>query len=133
MGRVRQTGDSLNIQVDLIDATTGAQLWGQEYERKISDVVAVKQDIAHEVTEKLRLRLSGADQQQLARRDTTNPEAYQLYLKGRYYWNKRTAEGLKRAIEEFLQATDKDPNYALAYVGLADCYLVLEQYAGTPT
>jgi serine/threonine-protein kinase len=133
MGRVRQTGDSLNIQVDLVDATTGAQLWGQEYDRKFSDVVAVKQDIAHEVTQKLRLRLSGAERQQLARRDTANPEAYQLYLKGRYYWNKRTAEGLKRAIEQFQQATDKDPNYALAYVGLADCYLVLEQYAGTPT
>jgi serine/threonine-protein kinase len=133
MGRVRQAGDSLNVQVDLVDATTGAQLWGQEYDRKFSDVVAVKQDIAREVTQKLRLRLSGAEQQQLARRDTANPEAYQLYLKGRYYWNKRTAEGLKRAIEQFQQATDKDPNYALAYVGLADCYLVLEQYAGTPT
>jgi serine/threonine protein kinase/Tfp pilus assembly protein PilF len=133
MGRVRQTGDSLNIQVDLVDATTGAQLWGQEYDRKISDVVVVKQDIAREVTEKLRLRLSGTEQRQLARRDTANPEAYQLYLKGRYYWNKRTAEGMKRAIEQFQQATDKDPNYALAYVGLADCYLLLEQYAGTPT
>jgi serine/threonine-protein kinase len=133
MGRVRQTGDSLNIQVDLVDATTGAQLWGQEYDRKISDVVTVKQDIAREVTEKLRLRLSGAEQQQLARRDTGDPEAYQLYLKGRYYWNKRTAEGLKRAIEQFQQATDKDPNYALAYVGLSDCYLLLQQYADTPT
>jgi len=133
MGRVRQTGDSLNIQVDLVDATTGAQLWGQEYDRKFSDIVAVKQDIAREVTEKLRLRLSGAEQQQLARRDTANPEAYQLYLKGRYYWNKRTAKGLRTAIEQFQQAADKDPNYALAYVGLADCYLVLEQYAGTPT
>jgi eukaryotic-like serine/threonine-protein kinase len=133
MGRVRQAGDSLSIQVDLVDATTGAQLWGQEYDRKISDIVAVKQDIAREVTEKLRLRLSGAEQQQLARQDTANPDAYQLYLKGRYYWNKRTAEGLRRAIEQFQQATDKDANYALAYVGLADCYLVLEQYAGTPT
>ena len=132
MGRVRQTGDSLNIQVDLVDATTGAQLWGQEYDRKISDVVAVKQDIAREVTEKLRLRLSGAEQQQLARRDTANPEAYQLYLKGRYYWNKRTAEGMKKAIEQFQQATDKDPNYALAYVGLADCYSLLGIYPGTP-
>ena len=99
----------------------------------ISDLVTVKQDIAREVTEKLRLRLSGAEQQQLARPDTANPDAYQLYLKGRYYWNKRTAEGLKRAIEQFQQATDKDPNYALAYVGLADCYPLLEQYTGAPT
>src|SRR5439155_14087505 len=96
MGRVRQAGDSLNIQVDLVDATTGAQLWGQEYDRKFSDLVAVKQDIAREVTEKLRLRLSGTEQQQLARRDTANPEAYQLYLKGRFYWNKRTVESLKK-------------------------------------
>ena len=133
MGRVRQVGDTLDIQVDLVDATTGAQLWGQEYDRKISDVVAVKQDIAREVTEKLRLRLSGAEQQQLARRDTTNAEAYQFYLRGRYYWNKRTAEGIRKAIEQFQQAADKDPNYALAYVGLADCYVVLQEYAGTPT
>src|SRR2546425_1440412 len=122
MGRVRQAGDSLNIQVDLVDATTGAQLWGQEYDRKFSDLVTVKQDIAREVTEKLRLRLSGAEQQQLARRDTANPEAYQLYLKGRFYWNKRTVESLKKSIEYFNQAIEKDPSYALAYAGLADAY-----------
>jgi len=132
MGRVRQMGDRLNIQVDLIDASTGAQLWGEEYERKASDVLAVKQDIAREITEKLRLRLSGEEQKQLVRRDTTNAEAYQLYLKGRYFWNKRTADGLKKAIEQFQQAIERDPNYALAYAGLADCYLVLEQYTGAP-
>ncbi|MEK6322716.1 MAG: protein kinase [Acidobacteriota bacterium] len=132
MGRVRQMGDRLNIQVDLVDATTGAQLWGEEYERKVSDVLAVKQAIAREVTEKLRLRLSGEEQRRLVRRDTTNAEAYQFYLKGRYYWNKRTAEGLKKAIEQLQQSVDKDPNYALAYVGLADCYLLLEFYAGAP-
>jgi tetratricopeptide (TPR) repeat protein len=85
-----------------------------------------------EVTEKLRLKLTGEQQQRLTQRDTTNPEAYQFYLRGRYYWNKRTAENLKKAIEQFQQAADKDPNYALAYVGLADCYLLLEDYAGTP-
>jgi eukaryotic-like serine/threonine-protein kinase len=133
MGRVRQMGDTLNIQVDLVDATTGAQLWGQEYERKISDVLSIKQAIAREVMEKLRLRLSGDEQRQLTKWDTTNAEAYELYLRGRFYWNKRTAEGLKKAIEQFQQAADKDPNYALAYVGLADSYLLLEYYAGTPT
>jgi serine/threonine protein kinase/Tfp pilus assembly protein PilF len=133
MGRVRQMGDTLNIQVDLVDATTGAQLWGQDYERKVSDTLSVKQAIAREVTEKLRLRLSGEEQQRLVKRDTTNAEAYQFYLRGRYFWNKRTAEGLRKAIEQFQQAVDRDPNYALGYVGLADSYLLLEPYSGIPT
>lgn len=132
MGRVRQLGDRLNIQVDLVDASTGAQLWGQEYERQVSDVLSIKQAIAREVTEKLRLRLSGNEQQQLAKRDTTNAEAYQFYLRGRYYWNKRFADELQKAIAEFQQAIGRDPNYALGYVGLADCYALLEQYAGIP-
>src|SRR6266567_1015477 len=132
MGLVRQTGERLNVQVDLVDAVTGAQLWGEEYERKLADVLAVKQALVREVTEKLRLKLTGEQQQRLTQRDTTNPEAYQFYLRGRYYWNKRTAENLKKAIEQFQQAVDKDPNYALAYVGLGDCYLLLEDYAGTP-
>ena len=130
MGRVRQMGDMLNIQVDLVDATTGAQLWGQEYERKAADVLYIKQTIAQEVTEKLRLRLSGEEQRQLTKRDTTNAESFQSYLRGRYYWNKRSAEGIRKAIDQFQQALDRDPNYALGYVGLADSYTALEQYAG---
>jgi len=133
MGRVRQVGDMLDIQVDLVDATTGAQLWGQEYERKVSDVLSVKQAIAREVTEKLRLRLSGEDEQGLVKRDTTNAGAYQFYLRGRYYWNKRTAEGIKKAIEQFQQAIERDPTYALGYVGLADSYALFEDYAGVPS
>jgi TolB-like protein len=121
MGRVRQLGDTLNIQVDLVDATTGAQLWGAEYERKLSDVLSIKQTIAREVTDKLRLRLSGEDQQRLTKRDTTNSEAYQFYLRGRFYWNKRTAEGLQKAIEQFQQAIDKDPSYALGLFRLGGC------------
>jgi TolB-like protein/Tfp pilus assembly protein PilF len=132
MGRVRQLGDTLNIQVDLVDATTGAQLWGAEYERKLSDVLSVKQTIAREVMDKLRLKLSGAEQQRLTKRDTTNTEAYQFYLRGRFYWNKRTAEGLKKAIEQFQQAIEKDPSYALAYAGLADAYTTLPGYSATP-
>lgn len=131
-GRVSQIGDRLTIQADLVDATTGAQLWGEEYNRKITDLLAVKQEIAREIVEKLRLRLSGQEQQRLTRHDTTNSDAYQFYLRGRYHWNKRTADGLKKAIEQFQQAIDRDPNYALGYAGLADCYLLLEQYAGTP-
>ena len=133
MGRVRQVGDSLNIQVDLVDATTGAQLWGEEYNRKLSDILAVKQDISREITDKLRLRLTGDEQKQITRRDTTNAEAYQSYLRGRYHWNKRSGDELKKAIEQFQQSIDRDPNYALAYAGLADCYMLLEQYAGVPS
>ena len=132
-GRVQQMGDTLNIQVDLVDVTSGAQLWGEEYIRKAADVLAVKQDIAREVTDKLRLRLSGEEQKQLARRETTNAQAYQFYLKGRYYWNKRTADGVTKAIGQFQQSIDSDPNYALGYVGLADCYNILEEYAGVPS
>jgi TolB-like protein/lipoprotein NlpI len=132
MGRVRQLGDTLNIQVDLVDATSGAQLWGAEYERKLSDVLSMKQTIAREVTDKLRLKLSGEEQQRLTRRDTTNSEAYQFYLRGRYYWNKRTAEGMKKAIEQFQQAIEKDPSYALAYAGLADAYATSPGYSATP-
>ena len=132
MGRVRQVGDTLNIQVDLVDATTGAQLWGEEYERKVSDTLSVKQTIAREVTEKLRLRLSGDEQRLLVRRDTTNAEVYQFYLRGRFFWNKRTADGIRKAMEQFQQAIDRDPNFALGHVGLADCYLTLEEYAGVP-
>ncbi|PWT91739.1 MAG: hypothetical protein C5B55_07580 [Blastocatellia bacterium] len=131
-GRVRQMGDRLDVQVDLVDVTTGAQLWGEEYERNISDVLTIKQTIAREVTEKLRLKLFGAEQQKLVRHDTTNAEAYQLYLRGRYFWNHRTADNIKRAIEQFQMAIDRDPNFALGYVGLADCYGLLEELAGVP-
>jgi len=127
-GRVRQSQDVLSIQVDLVDAVTGAQLWGEEYVRKISDVIAVKQAIAREVTAKLKLKLTGEDQRRLAKGDSTNTEAYRFYLRGRYFWNKRTPDGMKQAIAEFQQAIDRDPNFALGYVGLADCYTGLTFY-----
>lgn len=133
MGKVRQMEDRLNVQVDLVDTSTGAQLWGQDYERKVEDILTVKQAIAREVTEKLRLKLSGEQQQQLVKHDTTNAQAYRLYLQGRYYWNKRTSDGIKKAIEHFQQAIDHDPNYALGYVGLADSFLLLAAYAGLPS
>jgi serine/threonine-protein kinase len=133
MGRVRQIGDTLSIQVDLVDTATGAQLWGREYQRKVSDLLSVKQLIAREVTQKLRLGLSGEQQQKLSKGDTTNAEAYEFYLRGRYYWNKRTVDDLSKAIEQFQHAIDKDPNYALAYVGLTDSYTSHALYANTPT
>ena len=88
----------------------------------MSDLLAVQQDISREISERLRQKLSGEEQQKLVRLPTENTEAYQAYLKGRYYWNKRSEEGFKKAVEYFQQATDKDPNYALAYAGLADTY-----------
>jgi eukaryotic-like serine/threonine-protein kinase len=123
-GRVRQTGDDLNIQVDLVDAATGTQLWGEEYQRKVADLMSVKQDIVREITEKLRMRLTGEEQQRLEKRDPTDAETYKLYLKGRFYWNRRNAESLKKAIDHFNRAIETDPNYALAYVGLADSYVL---------
>jgi len=127
-GRVRQAQDALSIEVDLVDAVTGAQLWGEEYHRKISDVIAVKQAIAREVTEKLKLKLSGEEQRRLAKNESTNTEAYRSYLRGRYFWNKRTPDGIKQAMVEFQQAIERDPHFALGYVGLADCYTGLAFY-----
>jgi tetratricopeptide (TPR) repeat protein len=91
-----------------------------------------RQEISREISERLRTKLSGEEQRQLTRRDTSNPEAYGFYLKGRYYWEKRTGQNLKKAVDQFQQAADKDPKYALAYVGLADCYVLLEDYVGAP-
>jgi len=127
-GKVRQLQDALSVQVDLVDASTGAQIWGAGYDRNIADLVAVKQAIAQEVTAKLKLKLSSEDQRRLVKRDSTNAEAYQFYLRGRYFWDKRTSDGIKQAIEHFQQSIERDPNFALGYVGLADCYTGLTFY-----
>ena len=127
-GKVRQMQDTLNVQVDLVDAVTGAQIWGAGYDRNIADLVAVKQAIAQEVTAKLKLKLSSEEQRQLVKRDSTNAEAYQFYLRGRYFWNKRTSDGIKQAIEHFQKSIERDPNFALGYVGLADSYTGLTFY-----
>jgi eukaryotic-like serine/threonine-protein kinase len=126
MGRVTQRGDALSIQADLVNVADGSQLWGEQYNRRLSDVLAIQQEISWEISERLRLKLTGEEQRRVTRRSTHHTEAYQLYLKGRYHWNKRTDEGAARAIEYFQQAIEKDPAYALAYVGLADSYLVSE-------
>jgi len=130
-GRLQQRGDSLFVSAELLDVRDNKQVWGEQYNRKVADALAVQQEISREISERLRTKLSGEEQRQLTRRDTSNPEAYAFYLKGRYYWNKRTAANIRKAMEQFQQAADKDPNYALAYVGLADCYSLLEWYGGT--
>ncbi len=131
-GRVISRGDALSVSVELIKTQDDTHLWGERYDRKLADLLAVQEEIAGDVVEQLRLRLSVSDQRRLGRRHTDNVEAYQLYLKGRYYWNKRTDEGLKKSIGLFQQAIDKDPTYALAYAGLADTYLNLGGWGQLP-
>ena len=122
VGRVLLRGDTLSIQTELIDVENESQLWGEQYNRKLSDLLAIQEDIAKEISGKLRLKLSGEQQKQLAKRYTENIEAYQLYLKGRYYSTKYTPEGFNKGTEYFNKAIVIDPNYALAYDGLAYCY-----------
>jgi TolB-like protein/Flp pilus assembly protein TadD len=124
-GRVMQRGDDLEISAELVDARDNSHIWGQQYSRKPSDIFALQGDLAKEMTSMLRMRLTGDDEKRMAKSYTANPEAYQDYLKGRYWWNKTSKEGFDRAIEYYQQALAKDPNYALAYAGLADCYSFL--------
>jgi len=131
-GRVVQRGDSLNIQTELVDVAGDSQLWGQQYNRKFSEIIPVQEEIAKEVSEKLRLRPTGEEQKRLTKRYTESPEAHQLYLKGRYLWNRRTGETVRRAAEYFQQAIEKDPSYALAWAGLADCYALYGLYEVLP-
>jgi len=113
-GRVHRHGDTISIQADLIDLDSVSQIWGQHYDRRLSDILLVQEEISRDIFENLRLKLNVEEQKQL--------EAYRLYLKGRNAWNKRTPEGLQQGIDYFQQAINTDPNYAAAYAGLADCY-----------
>ncbi len=127
-GQIKQDGDELRITVELMDVEGNRAIWGETYRRKTADIQSVQKEIARNVSEKLRLKLTGADQTQLAKTDTDSGEAYQAYLKGRYHWNKRTDEGFRQAITFFQEAIEKDPSYALAYTGLADCYTLRSDY-----
>jgi len=131
-GRLAQRGNAVVVQAELIDVANGSRLWGGQYSRKMADVFALQEDLSTEISEKLRLRLTGEEKQRLTKRYTENAEAYQLYLKGRYYWNKGSEEGAKKSIEYFQQATEKDPGYALAYSGLAEAYNQLAAFAWLP-
>jgi len=131
-GRLVQRGDTIQVSADLTNVQDNTEIWGEQYERKASDIISLQQQIAGDIAAKLRSKLSGAEKQQVTKQGTQNPEAYQLYVKGRYYWNKRTNADIKTAISYFNQALDKDPGYALAYSGLADAYSVLTSYGGDP-
>jgi len=129
-GRLTQRGDDLVISVDLIDVRNKKTLWGEQFQRRMSDLLATQGEIAAAIADKLQLRLSGNDSKGITKQYTSNNEAYQLYLQGRYFWNKRSSDNLKRASELLRAATQKDPNFALAYAGLADCYAVSYYYVG---
>ncbi|MEK6303646.1 MAG: protein kinase [Acidobacteriota bacterium] len=128
-GRVLQRGEQLIIKVELVDAIDGSLLWGEQYNRQLEDIFTVEEEMSREISEQLRLKLSGAQKKQLTKRYTENTEAYQHYLKGRFHWAKRTEEAMKRGIEHFQQAIESDPVYALAYAGLADSYNLLASYS----
>jgi eukaryotic-like serine/threonine-protein kinase len=124
-GRVMQRGDNLLIRTELIDVATGAQLWGAQYNRKFGDIFEIQEEISNEIVRQLQPRLTRKEKKRLVRRQTNNAEAYQLYLKGRHHWNRWTKQGFDTGIEYFQRAIEKDPRYALAYVGLADSYVLL--------
>src|SRR5882724_1085788 len=125
LGRVLQRGDALLVVAELVDVQNGWQLWGEQYNRKMVDIFAVEEEISREISEKLRLRLTGEDRSRLTKRHTQSSEAYQDYLRGRYHWNRLSEEGLRKGIEYFERAIRRDPNYALAYTGMADSYGLL--------
>ncbi len=127
-GRMIQRGDGLSISVELINAQDDSQIWGQQYNRKLADVFSVQEEIAKEISEKLRLKLTGAERHQLAKRPTENLKAFQYYMQGRGYINRRTREDLLTAIRYCEKAIAEDPNYTLAYTGLADAYGILGVY-----
>jgi serine/threonine-protein kinase len=122
-GRIVQRGDNLTVSAELVDVRDNKLLWGEQYDRKMSDLLATQREIAQEIVEKLKLKVSG-EEKAFAKNYTESSEAYQLYLKGRFYWNKRTRDGLTKSIGYFNQAIEKDPGFVLAYAGLADCYVV---------
>jgi TolB-like protein/Tfp pilus assembly protein PilF len=127
-GSVQKANDQVRVNVQLINALTDAHLWADTYDRKLTDIFAVESEIAKSIADALQAKLSRAAEHVLASRPTENPEAHELYLKGRYFWNRRTGANLQKAAEYFEQAIAKDPKYALAYSGLADCHVLLPVY-----
>ena len=131
-GRVLQRGDSLVIGAELVDVADGSRLWGKTYQRPMQDLFAIQEEVTCEISRSLRLKLAGREKKRLAKRYTENREAYQLYLKGRFFWNKRTEESIRKGIEYYRQAVEADPTYALAYAGLAESYMPLAYWGYLP-
>jgi eukaryotic-like serine/threonine-protein kinase len=131
-GRVLMRGDKVEVSAELTDVRDNTELWGQHYSGKSTEIISLQQQIASDLAEKLRSKLSTSEKQLVAKQGTQDPAAYELYMKGRYFWNKRTPSDLATALNYFNQAIAKDPGYALAYSGLADVYAVLPNYGGSP-
>ena len=127
-GSVQKANDQVRVNVQLINAVTDAHLWADTFDRKLTDIFAVESEISKTIAETLQAKITGSEKKSIAKAPTVNPEAYELYLKGRFFWNKRNGEDLRHAIDYFSQAITKDPNYVLAYVGVADSYLLLPSY-----
>jgi len=121
VGRLSQHGDTLNVETEMVDVSNGSQIWGEQYQRKASDIATLQDDIASDISSQLRMKVSGEEKKHA----TENAEAYQLYVKGRFYLEQRTREGIYKALDQFNQAIAKDPNYAQAYTGLSDAYVLL--------
>jgi TolB-like protein/DNA-binding winged helix-turn-helix (wHTH) protein/Tfp pilus assembly protein PilF len=130
-GQVIREGDRVVLQTELVDVGTGVQIWGQRYERNISEIPELQQQISRDIVTNLRVRLAGAEQRRMLHSYNASPAAYELYLKGRFFWGRRTKLGLQQGIENFQGAIKADPNYALAYAGLADCYNLLDDWGET--
>src|SRR5262249_45668129 len=128
-GRVLHRGDSLIVRVELVDLSDESQIWGGQYTRRLDDAARLENEIATQISENLRLKLTGEERRNLARPATESAEAYRHYLEGRFYWNKRTEDGIRRGIDHFRNAIEEDPMYAAAYAGMADCYAVLGFYS----
>jgi adenylate cyclase len=131
-GSVQKASDQVRVNVQLINALTDAHLWADTYDRKLTDIFAVESEIAKTIAETLQARLSGSEKSSIAKTPTVNPEAYELYLRGKFFTEKRTGADIRKSIDYYDQAIAKDPNYALAYVGLADSYLLLSPYGDIP-
>ncbi len=123
-GRVTRRGDTFVVSAELMNVARESQVWGEQYSKKLADIQGIQEDISKAIAANLRIELNGKEEREIAKRDTENPEAYRLYLQGRYYWNQRTNEGVTKGLEYFQQAIEKDPGYALAYAGVADSYAV---------
>jgi TolB-like protein/Tfp pilus assembly protein PilF len=132
-GTVQKSGDAVRVNVQLIKADNEAQLWGDTFDRKLTDVFSIESDIAKTIAQTLEAKLTGSEERAISAKPTADLQAHQLYLKGRYLWNRRTGENLKKALGYFQQAAEKDPSYALAYTGIADTCALFSVYgAGAP-
>jgi eukaryotic-like serine/threonine-protein kinase len=132
-GSIRRAGDRIRVSAQLIDPSTERSLWADEYDRDIRDVLALQSDVARSIAQEIKVNLTPREQALLAKNRSVDPEVFQLYLQGRYYWNKRTEEGLLKALDYFQKALQKDPTFALGYAGRAECYVILGSYYRLPS